>query len=60
MKPDNEYRPWVVYMIAENSNKEVARYRLRNDAEAHRQALTRLLPNGRFRVEFEEPKVSLR
>ncbi|MDZ8227548.1 hypothetical protein [Nostoc sp. ChiVER01] len=60
MKPDNEYRPWVVLMTVGSENQEVARYRRRGDAESHGQALNRLLSDRSFTVLFEQPQVSLR
>ncbi|MEH2085988.1 hypothetical protein [Nostoc sp.] len=60
MKPDNEYRPWVVLMTAGGQSQELARYRLRGDAESHGQTLKRLSPDGGFTVLFEEQQVSFK
>lgn len=60
MKADIEQRPWLVMSATEEGFKEVARYRFRNDAEAHAQKLKRLCPKGYFTAAFEKPKVSSR
>lgn len=60
MNPDKEYRHWLVMSATPEGFKEVARYRFRNDAEAHAQSLQRLSPRGYFTAAFEQPKISPR
>lgn len=60
MRADIEHRPWLVMSATKEGFKEVARYRFRNDAEAHAQKLKRLCPTGYFTAAFEQPKISSR
>lgn len=52
----DKLHPWCIVRHLPNlQNPIVARFRRRNDAEAHLQILQRLMPNAEFSIIFDVP-----
>lgn len=52
----DKLHPWCIVRHLPNlQNPIVARFRRRNDAEAHLQVLRRLMPNAQFSIIFDVP-----
>lgn len=49
-----QLHPWcIIRLLPQMQRLVVARFRRRNDAEAHQQALRRLEPSAQYRIVFD-------
>jgi hypothetical protein len=56
----NRLHPWCIIRLLPNMQRTViARFRKRNEAEAHRNALQRLNPDAQYAIVFDPPDPQL-